>query len=258
MALNPTGNDGGSRNEHNWNYSRPDQPGFSTELVGTVVAIQETQAMNFGQNGPTTPKFWPNGNPVWNIRVTLAGPSGGYRTFTFAEAGKAQREGKKPSVHIDLFKLAGGKDMMDLIGKTIKISTQQPPQGFAYGRGCPRPWHVEEVAAGPFQLAEALPPFLTVPQLLADDAAHGGQVVGNQRTAMPDPVMQPQVGYSPQPTQQQYQPVQQQTSVQASEIPVDTGFSNPQDNWSNQSNVVPQVAPGTPVPTSVYDESIPF
>lgn len=256
MALNPNGNNHSSRNEHNWNYSRPDQPGFSTELVGTVVAIQEVQAMNFGAHGPTTPKFWQNGDPVWNIRITLCGPSGGYRTFTFAEAGKAQREGKKPSVHIDLFKLAGGNDMMDLIGKTIKISTVQPPQGFSYGVGNPRPWTVEEVQAGPYQLAEQLPSFLTVPQLLADDGAHGGRPASP--AAMPDPVMQPQVGYAPQPTQQQYQPVQQQVSVQASEIPVDTGFSNPQQNWQQQSNVVPQVAPGTNVPMSVYDQDIPF
>ena len=254
MALNPTGNNGSSRNEHNWNYSRPNDPGFSTELIGTVVAIQETQAMNFGTHGPTTPKFWSNGDPVWNIRITLAGPSGGYRTFTFAEAGKAQREGKKPSVHIDLFKLAGGEDMMNLIGKTIKISTVQPPQGFSYGSGNPRPWTVELVNAGPFQLAEKLPDFLTVPQLLANDGAHGGVPASpaSQSAGRVDPVMQPQVGYSPQPTQQQYQPVQQQVSVNAADIPVDTGFSNPQANWA------PQVAPGTPVPTSVYDESIPF
>lgn len=256
MALNP--GQSSNRNEHNWNYSRPNQPGFSTELTGTVVAIQETQAMNFGQHGPTTPKFWPNGNPVWNIRITLCGPSGGYRTFTFAEAGKAQREGKKPSVHIDLFKIAGGEDMMNLIGKTIRISTVQPPQGFSYGSGNPRPWTVEEVQAGPYQLREELPSYLTVPQLLADDGAHGGVVAAPTvspapAVSMPNPVMQPQVGYSPAPTQVQYQQTPQQVSVRAADIPVDTGFAQPQP-----TGYAPQVDPGTPVPMSVYDNDIPF
>ena len=39
MALNP--GQSSNRNEHNWNYSRPNQPGFSTELTGTVVAMQD-------------------------------------------------------------------------------------------------------------------------------------------------------------------------------------------------------------------------
>ena len=34
MALNP----GGASN-YSWNYSKPDKPGYSTQLVGTVVAI---------------------------------------------------------------------------------------------------------------------------------------------------------------------------------------------------------------------------
>ena len=139
--------------------------------------------MNFGQHGPTTPKFWPNGNPVWNIRITLCGPSGGYRTFTFAEAGKAQREGKKPSVHIDLFKIAGGEDMMNLIGKTIHIRTKQPPEGFSYGIGNPRPWEVELVEEGPYALSSPLDPIFTVPQVLANSAASGGQVNNGQQSA---------------------------------------------------------------------------
>lgn len=175
MVLNPTA----LADSHNWNYSRPDEDGFSLELVGTVVAIQEVQAMNFGANGrPTTPKFWDNtGRPVMNIRMVFAGPSGGYRTWTFTPASKAAKEGKKRSVHLDLFALAGGVNMLDLIGKTIRIRTEAPPAGFNYGVGNPRPWHVELVTdQGPYQLAEPLNPIYRLPQVLADTAVSGGQV----------------------------------------------------------------------------------
>ena len=181
MALNPTE----STASHNWNYSNPEGEGYSTSLTGTVVAIQETQAMNFGANGkPSTPKFWDDGNPVMNIRLVLAGPSGGIRTWTITPASKAAKEGKKKSVHIDLFKLAGGKNMTDLIGKTIKVTTVEPPAGFSYGRGNPRPWDVELVTdAGPFAPSEELPPIYKLPVVLANQAVSGGVVNAPQDTA---------------------------------------------------------------------------
>ena len=179
MGLNPTGGSG----EHNWNYSQPNKPGFSTDLIGTVAAIQEVQAMNFGPDGPTTPKFWKDGNPVWNIRMVIVGPNGGYRTWTFQPASKAAREGKKKSVHLDLFALTGNTDMMNLIGKTIHIRTKQPPEGFSYGIGNPRPWEVELVEEGPYALSSPLDPIFTVPQVLANSAASGGQVNNGQQSA---------------------------------------------------------------------------
>jgi len=172
MSLNPTG--GGA--SINWNYSKPGEAGYTTELTGTVVAIQQVQAMNFGNNGmPTTPKFWDDGNPMWNIRFVLCGPSGGLRSWTFQPAGKAAKAGERKSVHVDLFALTGNTDLMNLIGKTIKIATEQPPQGFNYGRGNPRPWTVELVEdQGPFEPTEPLDPMFQVPQLLANQSTSGG------------------------------------------------------------------------------------
>lgn len=168
MVLNPTSNE-----SFNWNYSRPNDPGYSTELIGTVVAIQEVQAMNFGAGGkPTTPKFWDNGNPMMMIRIVLCGPNGGIRSLTFQPASKAAREGKKKSLHLDLFKLAGGKDMKDIINKTIKISTEEGH----YGLGNPRPWAVELVNDGPWSPSEPLPDQFLVPVLLANQAVSGGQI----------------------------------------------------------------------------------
>jgi hypothetical protein len=183
MVLNPT--QGGD--SHNWNYSRPGEPGYSLSLTGTVVAIQEVQAMNFGSDGrPSTPAFWENsGQPKMNIRLVLAGPSGGFRTWTIQPASKAAKEGRKASVHLDLFRLAGGVSMLDLVGKTIHVVTQAPPAGFGWGLGNPRPWSVEEVTdKGPFQTSEPLPEIYLLPQVYANTAVSGGQMMpqGNQMT----------------------------------------------------------------------------
>jgi hypothetical protein len=175
MGLNPNE----SMDTHNWNYAKPENDGFCLSLTGTVVAIQEVQAMNFGNDGrPTTPAFWENSNqPKMNIRLVLCGPSGGFRTWTIQPASKAAKEGKKKSVHLDLFALTGNTDMRNLVGKTIKVTTVAPPKGFGYGLGSPRPWAVEEVTdKGPFTLNEPLPPIFMLPVVLANQAVSGGMM----------------------------------------------------------------------------------
>ena len=139
---------------YGWNYSDASKPGHSLELTGTVVAIQNVQALDFGSRRPKT---WPDGNPVLNLRLWICGPNGGLRTFTTQRASKAQQEGMAPSAHVDLLNLAnqlGG----DLIGQTISIRTEDPPQGIPYGSGRPRPWYIEHVAdQGPFEPSNPLP-----------------------------------------------------------------------------------------------------
>ena len=79
MSLNP-----GGVNSYGWNYSKPDKPGYSTQLVGTVLAIQEVQKMGYTTTGqPGAPQFWPDGNPMMNIRLALATETGELKTFTF-------------------------------------------------------------------------------------------------------------------------------------------------------------------------------
>lgn len=202
--LNPNGMGTSVR----WNYSRPDQPDYSTELVGTVVAIQEVQAMNFGNDGKvTTPKFWQDGNPVWNIRMAFAKEDGSLATWTFQPAGKAQREGKKPSVHMALFALTNNTDMRNLIGQTLRITTEEPAPGYRWGIGNPRPWKVELLQnVGPFELAQELDPQYTVGQVLADTAASGGHYNTPQQQQQQQPMPNPQYQ---QPTMQQPQMYQQ-------------------------------------------------
>lgn len=213
MSLNP-----GGENSYGWNYSKPDKPDYSTQLVGTVLAIQEVQKRGYTMTGqPGAPQFWPDGNPMMNIRLALATQSGDLRTFTFQPAGKQARMGQKKSVHMDLFALTGNTDMMNLVGKTISIQTQEGH----YGQGNPRPWYVSLVDAGPYKLNTPLPPEFKAPQVLANTAASGGQVNAPQQGyGYQQPPMQQQ-GYGYQPMQQpayQQPPMQQQRPVQQQPI----------------------------------------
>lgn len=224
MSLNPTGMNGSS-----WNMSNPDREGYSLELYGTVVALQEVQARmyNPGSNQPGAPRFWPDGNPVMNIRMALADPSGNLKTVTFGKAGRKQVSGEKPSLHMQLFGLTNG-NMMELIGKTIHLWTwpANPNTGQVWGQGNPRLFGVEEITDGTvYQLMGQLPPEYSVPQLLANDGANGGQMNSQPMPANPQMMQQPQVppmmqgGFYAPPVQQQYpysmqQPAQYQPHPQ--------------------------------------------
>ena len=266
MSINP----GGTAN-YGWNYSKQDKPGYSTQLVGTVLAIQEVQKMGYTMTGqPGAPEFWPDGNPKMNIRLALATPEGELKTFTFQPAGKAARMGQKKSVHMDLFALTGNTDMMNLIGKTICIQTQE---GY-YGQGNPRPWFVSLVEGGPYQLSMPLPSEFKVPQVLANSAASGGQVNAPQPQRQAAP--QYQQPYYQQPYNQQPQPQYQQPAYQPQ--PPMPQYQQPQQNGYPQgmdpaiaqamaSDVFGQgvsVSVEPPVQTDpvgggqVYDDEMPF
>ena len=273
MSLNPGGTNYG------WNYSKPDKPGYSTLLIGTVIAIQEVQKMGYTMNGqPGAPEFWPDGNPKMNIRLALATETGELKTFTFQPAGKEQRAGRKASIHMDLFHLTGDTDMMSLIGKTIGISTQEG----RYGQGNPRPWSVGFVDAGPFELASPLPAEFKAPQVLANNATAGGQMqqpmqqgyppqqYGYQQQPMQgygyqQPPMQPQFQQQPmQPQFQQQPPMQQQPMQQMNPQPQQQQFPQGMDPavaaamQQMGAQNVQEVQQASPAQGSVYDDDIPF
>lgn len=208
MSLNPTGMSGSS-----WNMSNPNREGFSLEIYGTVVSLQEVQARMYNPNSnqPGAPRFWPDGNPVMNIRMGLATPDGSLKTVTFGKAGKKQVSGEKPSLHMQLFNLTN-RNMMELMGKTLHIWTWQanPNTGQSWGQGNPRLFGVEEITDGTkYELAGPLPPEYLVPELLCNDGAQGG-------APAPQMIQQPQVPpmqgnfYAPPTVQQQYPYTQQQ------------------------------------------------
>lgn len=236
MSLNPV------VVSHNWNCTRPEKDGFSLELTGTIKCIQEVQAREYNPNGIGEPRFWKNSNdPVMNIRIGLANPDGDLKTITFAKAGAEQRKRRKPSLHMQLFDLTGGKGMATLVGKTIHIWTwpQNPETGAPWGQGNPRLFGVELVQ-GNYELNDELPEEYTVPRLLCNDAVSGGQPV----PTAPQYMQQPQVPQYSQPMPQYQQPVYQQPVYQAPQYaPMPT--QTPQQYMQQQPAPQPvqQVAP---------------
>lgn len=202
MSLNP-----GNTNI-NWNYNKPDKPGYTETIVGTVVAMQEVQNREYNPygNGPGAPSFWDpptNSRPKMNIRILLVNQMGDLVSFTFQPAGKEARAGKKRSVHMDLYHLTGDTDMQNLIGKTIKISTQQGN----WGLGNPRPFDVSLTEDGPFVTNKEIPAEYLNPFLLCDQAVSGGQIntgvaPQNIQPVQPQPVVNtaPVVAQATQPT----------------------------------------------------------
>lgn len=116
----------------NWNYSNKDGQDYSTTLSGTVVEISNPQAIDFNSRKP---KFWPDGNPMRNLRVTVKEPSGRERAWVFTPKSVAAEaclsaldpDGSRPQVNI-----------ADLLGKLITISTKDG----VYNAKNPRPWDV--------------------------------------------------------------------------------------------------------------------
>lgn len=245
-----------------WNYSRPDDPSFTLVLVGTVQSIQWVQKRTYSNNPnvPGQPEFWPQGDPKMNLRITLATPEGELRAFTFQPASKAAQMGQKPSVHIELFKAAGGNSMADLIGKTISIETfpANPVTGTSWGPGNPRLFEVKLLEEGPYQLSSPLPEEYKVERLLCNDAVHGGQMQQPVQQAQPmaqpmaqQPVMQAQL--QPMPQQPVMQPMQQMPVAQ----PVMQ--AQPMQQANVPAGMDPAVANAMQsLGATVYDQSIPF
>lgn len=213
MSLNPSGT------SVSWNFSNVQRDGYSLEIFGTVVSLQEVQGREYNPNTnqPGRPAVWPDGNPRMNIRMGLAMPDGSLKSVTFPKAGKKQRSGEKPSLHMQLFNLTNN-NMMELIGKTLHIWTWpcHPETSVAWGNGNPRLFGVEEITDGTkYALAGALPPEFQVPELYCNDGAAGGQPI----PAAPQQIQQPQVppmqgGFyaapAVQPQPQMQQPMQYQ------------------------------------------------
>lgn len=122
-----------------WNYSDPDRPGFSTTLEGTVVEISNPQALDFNTKEP---RFWPDGNPVRNLRLTVLTRSGEEKNWVFApksDSWKACLEALDPDGdRTDRISLD------ELLGKNIQIATKDG----AYNAKRHRPWGVKVLGIG--------------------------------------------------------------------------------------------------------------
>lgn len=251
----------------NWNYSNSNKEFYSETLVGTVQAIQLIQATNFQTREP---RFWSDGNPVMNIRLALADANGDLVCFTFQKAGKAAREGKKRSVHMDLFHLTGDTDLANLIGKTIEIKTQPGN----YGPNNPRPFEISLSNEGPFELKNPLPEEFKLPEIFVERPQQQVQQQPQYQAATPQPPMYGQF-YAPpvapqpmqpmQPQPQYQQPMQNQVTMNPMPAPAPAPAPQPQaapmpQGMDPQIMAAMQAMGATNVQpvAGPYDDSIPF
>ena len=129
-----------------WNYSDKSKEGYMTQIAGTVVEVKEVPATKFGTNEIDR---WPDGNAKLNISLVIQGQSGRELEWVFGPGGK-----QKPSTAMQACRAAlqaAGKpaeSVAELGGLFVQVSTVEPPQGFNYGSGNPRPWSVQVTGQG--------------------------------------------------------------------------------------------------------------
>lgn len=249
-------NGGGSGNS--WNYHSPEKDGYSLVLDGQVVGIDTPIAHNFSQDGKQgAPKFWDDGNPVRNIKFTVADTVGNCFDWTFSISKKRPTSAFNQVMQAILAVNPNATSIADCMGYHITVTTQQPPQGFGYSASNPRPWSV--------QIGEKMPRVEGFGYEVTDSAAsmqRNQQQVQQeyqqqqQQAVRPAPAMQapaPQQAM-PQPMMPQQQAVitpQQQAAIMQQQFPGATvQYAAPAQN--------PQVAQRAQVPVEVYDEDIPF
>ena len=112
-----------------WNYSDPDRAGYSTDLAGIVVGMDNPQQRDF-QSGK--PVFWDDGSPRRNIRVFID-TADGEKSVTFSPKSALYNAFAKALEALELDSLA------DAVSRTIRLATEEG----AYNRKHPRPWTVE-------------------------------------------------------------------------------------------------------------------
>lgn len=247
-------NGGGSGNS--WNYHSPEKDGYSLVLDGQVVGIDTPIAHNFSQDGKQgAPKFWDDGNPVRNIKFTVADAAGNCFDWTFSISKKRSTSAFNQVMQAILAVNPNATSIADCMGYHITVTTQQPPQGFGYSSSNPRPWSV--------QIGEKMPRVKGFGYEVTDSAAsmqrnqqQVQQEYQAQQAARPAPAMQAPVPQQamPQPMMPQQQAVmtpQQQAAVMQQQFPGATvQYAAPAQN--------PQAAQRAQVPVEVYDEDIPF
>lgn len=209
--------DRGSNNNGNfWNYGNPEKDGYSPMLMGRLVELSDPMATKFKSNEIDR---WDDGNPKRNIRMAIVDSAGNEFLWDFGPGSKS-----KPSNAMTACANAlaaaniQAKGLEDMLGMVISIQTQEPPQGFSYGAGAPRPWQVQIVDPnkGEHRGTKHIP----------DPLTEGAQAPAAA------PVAQPQ---APMPSQLQ-------NAVQNAANAM--GFQQPQNNQGYFSDQVPTSAYG--------------
>lgn len=239
-------NGGGSGNS--WNYHSPEKDGYSLVLDGQVVGIDTPIAHSFTQDGKQgAPKFWDDGNPVRNIKLTVADTAGNCFDWTFSISKKRPASAFNQVMQAILAVNPNATSIADCMGYHITVTTQQPPQGFGYSASNPRPWSVK--------IGEKMPRVEGFGYEVTDSAAsmqrnqqQVQQEYQAQQAVRPAPAMQAPAS---QPIMPQPMTPQQQAAVMQQQFPGATvQYAAPAQN--------PPIAQGTQAPVEIYDTDIPF
>lgn len=127
-----------------WNYSHPDQEGFSTQLSGQIVELDRIWQRDFSSKQP---KVFPDGNPIMQYKLTVLTANGEEKAWYMSGSKASGSYQAVLSALRILFKTTtwhapAGNMAAQCVGRMVTISTKQPPEGFGYGPQNPRPWNV--------------------------------------------------------------------------------------------------------------------
>lgn len=245
---------GGMSDGKFWNFSRPDQEGFTPVLDGTLTKVSFSQARNYDANQRkfTTPAFWDDGNPKLMIRLHVTDLNGAVWLHEIQPKSHCLNEDwlpKSPNGSIDGF-----------LGQHIRVEAEQEIRTqdgrvIQFGSGNRR--HFTVTIVGPGLVASEGIDYESLERLSKQrpQAAAAPQPQGYQ--PVPQGV-QPQA-YQPQPQGYQPMPPQQMSRVmqQAYEVAAANGYAA-QQQTQPQPYSAAAPAPVAPPQPELYDSEIPF
>ena len=123
----------GSSN-NNWNYADKEKENYAEYIQGTVISIDNPQAINFATKKP---EFYDDGNPKRNLRITLLQQDGSEIMWTFS----GYRKGAAVQAVVramDAYDPDNNGHMKMLLGLAITVWTEPGN----YNMSHPRPWNV--------------------------------------------------------------------------------------------------------------------
>lgn len=247
FTFNNIGSNGGGASS-NWNYSDREKDDFATQIDGTVVEMKQVQETQFGTNAPL---FWgrgadgkpkkvteDTGQPCLNFCIVIDTVQFGEKEWTFNPKSRKDTtidpktgRPKNPdglsrasmAIHNALIQAGMDPSNLDQLGgMSISVSTKEPPEGFNYGQGNPRPFGMRINGKG-------------------DKPFRGCFPFGHQPTQQPVQQSQPAPSRMQQAMEQAGQAVRQANMHQQGSLPQ-------QQNYQYDDSV----------PLDVYDEDMPF
>lgn len=247
-----------------WNFSRPDQEGFTPVLDGTLTKVSFSQARVYDANQRkfTGPAFWPDGNPKLMIRLHV--------TDLNNETWLHEIQPKSHCLNEDWLPKSPTGSIEGFLGQRIRIEAEQEVRTqdgrvIPFGSGNRRHFTVTIVGPGlaasegvDYESLEKLSK--ARPQAPAAPQPQGYQPVpqGVQPQAYQPQAYQPQPqgyqpqGYQPMPPQQISRVMQQ-----AYEVAAANGYAAQQQTQQQAYNAAAPEPVDQP-PVDIYDGSIPF